>query len=161
MHGTNRIFGRREPPPSNWNYARCHSWLLATEAISSMAKATPAGASKKASANVAKRVAELLTEVIDERWPGSDRELYEAAKVSSSSLTNLKTEGVDSVTSVLKKVCRVLRIDADALIEGRVEKATSAMQRSDLHDLLDSLIGTEAESAVESMLKALNRTHAD
>jgi DNA-binding Xre family transcriptional regulator len=101
------------------------------------------------------RVAELVRELIRKRWQGTDKELAEAAKVSQSGLTILKTQGAAFATTNLRKVCRVLRVDAFKLVEGKVVDAVSAPDRRDLHAMLDTLLGTADEPTVERVLRAL------
>lgn len=117
---------------------------------------------KRATVDVAARTAAKLTEAIANRWHKTDRELYEAADISSTSLTNLKTIGVETVTPSLKKICRELRISPEQLVaNGEIVNATTPpTERPDLHDMLNALIGTNDEETVERLLRALTKVHA-
>ena len=105
----------------------------------------------------ASRTASLIRQLIAARWQGTDKELYEAAGVSSASLGNLKKHGAESVTPSLKKICRVLRLDPYKLIQGKVVDAIEkpVAHRSYLHDLVDRITGTSDEATAERVLRAL------
>jgi hypothetical protein len=111
-------------------------------------------ASTEAAPDVAGRLAALLTEVIGKKWNRKDAALAKAAGIHPSGLSVLKTKGTATVTPSLRSVCGVIGVDADALIEGRVEEIEPMSRRPDLHAMLESVVGTPDELAVEQVLRA-------
>lgn len=106
---------------------------------------------------VNKKVADLVTQAVEERWDGLDHELAATARISPSGLTQLKTKGAVSLTVNLRKLARQLGFDAKKILAGQlvwVAKPTTE-RRPDLHAMLNRLIGTPDEGTVERLLRGL------
>lgn len=149
------IVGRRFQEPVEWWEAA--SGLLGSDGANTyMVKrsAVSEAVSREASPEVARRLAALLTEVIGKKWNRKDAALAKAAGIHPSGLSILKTKGVASVTPSLRSVCSVIGVDADALMDGRVEDVEPMSRRPDLHAMLESVVGTPDEIAVEQVLRA-------
>lgn len=123
-----------------------------------VAESTP---SRKPPSAKALRIAATMTTAIEDRWHEAENKLAIAAKISTAALTLLKTRGAEGPSTVLKKVCTVLRLDVQAVLAGRIAdaKAPNVSKRTDLHAMLDSLIGTADEPHVERLLRALAGKH--
>jgi hypothetical protein len=119
---------------------------------------TEADAPKGAPAHVvethAQRTARLLTFEIGKRWKRKDAALAKAAQIHPSGLSVLKTKGTEAVTPSLRAVCGIIGIDPDRLIEGEIIEVEPSTRRPDLHAMLESVVGTPDEPAVEQVLRA-------
>lgn len=101
-----------------------------------------------------KIVAETLTRAIAERWTASEKMLGLAAKVSDTTIYNLKTAGTDRVSKKLAAICRVLKIDPEQLLEGEIEDAEPT-KTLDLMGLASQLVGTSDEQFAAQFLERL------
>jgi len=116
--------------------------------------ATTEAAPKGVAPDVAGSLARLLSETIAKKWNRKDAALAKAAGIHPSGLSLLKTKGTATVTPSLRSVCSVIGVDADALLDGRVEDIEPMSRRPDLHAMLESVVGTPDEIAVEQVLRA-------
>src|SRR5688500_9823646 len=96
--------------------------------------------SRKPPSATALRVAETMTNAIEDRRDEHENKLAKAAKVSTAALSLLKVRGAEGPSTVLKKVCAVLKLDVKSILEGRVAdaKPPKVSKRADLHAMLDS-----------------------
>jgi DNA-binding Xre family transcriptional regulator len=110
---------------------------------------------------IAQRTAGLLQKAIKRKWRGKDKQLAIRADIDASKLSVLKMHGTYKVIPSLEAVCHVLGIDPEKLIEGKLVDVTHKSRRPDLHSMLEALVGTPNEPAVEQVLKAFLKASED
>ncbi|MGL4462275.1 MAG: hypothetical protein ACRC1K_08975 [Planctomycetia bacterium] len=108
------------------------------------------------------RNGQVLSAYIESAWRGKEADLASRAKCSANSLSLLK-RGFDRKTRVLKDVCAVLSIDAEAILEGEI-KPVNFGDRNDSTDIIElarTLVGTEHEPAARAILQHLSKLSAN
>lgn len=96
----------------------------------------------------------VIAKLINTRWKGKDVNLAAKIGVSQSGLSNLKRLGAHEDTPTLHALCAELAVDPYALLKGKIVNVKPTFKRPDLHAILDSLVGTADEPAIERMLQA-------
>lgn len=110
------------------------------------------GKNVAATSGTATMVARTINEAIDLLWNAKQKKLAELAGISESKVSQLKTHGADDLTQPLKAVCGVLKIDPQAVLQGKIVQIETP---NDLVSLAKSLAGTRHEEAALAMLKHL------
>jgi hypothetical protein len=119
-----------------------------------MRKGPASVAVQKGSAEVS---GEFIADAISARWIGTDKSLAEAAGIAISTLADMKVNGTKAKNSAFRKLCVPLGIDLRSAARGKLVAAgdASGTKRQDLHDLLNRIIGTENEDALERVMRGL------
>lgn len=103
---------------------------------------------------VAGRTSKLLQSLIKKRWRGKNKGLADKAGIDASKLSVLKTKGTHKSIPSFVDLCMTLGVDPDNLLLGKVVNVEPPTRRNDLHAMLERVIGTPDEPAVEQVLRA-------
>lgn len=104
---------------------------------------------------VAKRNAQVLRDFIKKHFNGKDKELADLSKISTTKLSQLLNQGFESAIPSLRAVCRVLRIDVDAICQGRIVRIDVSGVEPELVRLARQLVGTDSGDQATNMLRHL------
>ncbi len=101
-------------------------------------------------------VAETVAKAIDTEWKGSITELAEKAGCDDTSIHGLKSKGASKKSTVLKKICKVMNLDPDAIMAGEIRKTSHITNESndDIVELAERLKGSRFETAIRAMMQA-------
>jgi len=128
------------------------AWLLAS------GESMPETDRNQSPAKARTRAATALENAIALHSPyAGERELVQAAGISTTALWDWKTKGFSAKNKKLWKLAAILGVDAKALIRGeivRVAKPTEAKE-SDLFTEIQPFIGTPKEKLIRQYLEAL------